>query len=104
MRIGLISATLVDDGAEGDVEHILLPHQVALHCTVWPQKDLASCLEYPSQGVFDIATSPKHLAALGVPRATGDIEVCYMSGDAAVGALSLPMMHDPSIKLKGGLI
>jgi alpha-tubulin suppressor-like RCC1 family protein len=101
MKIGLISAKLADDGAEGDVEDILLPRRVALHCNVWPQTDSASSSEYPPQGVFHIAASVEHSAAL-VRRATGDIEV-YMWGNATVGALGLPVTQDPRIKVKGGL-
>jgi hypothetical protein len=71
---------------------------VTLHCTVWPQKDLASSLEYPPQGVFDIAASVEHSATL-VQRATLYIEV-YIWENVNVGALDLLVMQDSSIRLE----
>ncbi len=107
MKIGLVRARLADDGSEGDGEDILLPRRVALHCTVWPhQGDSAEGDEVddstlPPQGIFDIAASAEHSAAL-VRRATGDIEV-YMWGNATLGALGLSVSQDPGIEIRGGL-
>ena len=101
MKIGLVNAKQIEqDGEEAeDPEDILLPHRVALHCTVWPQKGSSS--NYPSQGIFDIAASAEHSAAL-VRRATGDIEV-YTWGNATLGALGLPGLRDPNVKIQGSL-
>ena len=108
MKIGLVRARLADDGSEGDGEDILLPRRVALHCTVWPQKDHENNsnspdrdeVDLPPQGIFDIAASAEHSAAL-VRRATGDIEV-YMWGNATLGALGLPVTQDPDIETQDG--
>jgi alpha-tubulin suppressor-like RCC1 family protein len=101
MKLGLVSATVSEDGQDGDgQEDTLLPHRVALHCTIWPQKGSSS--SYPPQGIFDIAASAEHSAAL-VRRATGAIEV-YTWGNATLGALGLPMTQDPSdpsVKIQG---
>jgi alpha-tubulin suppressor-like RCC1 family protein len=100
MKIGLVRARLADDGSEGDGEDILLPRRVALHCTVWPQQVDTDDITLPPQGIFDIAASVEHSAAL-VRRATGDIEV-YMWGNATLGALGLPVTQDPDV-IHGGL-
>lgn len=115
MKIGLVRARLADDGSEGDGEDILLPRRVALHCTVWPQKDddddafdnttsnhFKEEGSLPPQGIFDIAASKEHSAAL-VRRATGDIEV-YMWGNATLGALGLPVSKDPVEHPDGGSV
>jgi alpha-tubulin suppressor-like RCC1 family protein len=108
LKIGLIGATVVGgngrEGAPGasavggTPEDVLLPHRVALHCTVWPQKDGSSQngSSLPPQGVFDVAASAEHSAAL-VRRATGDIEV-YTWGNASLGALGHPQ---PQVTPKG---
>jgi hypothetical protein len=107
MKIGLVRARLADDGSEGDGEDILLPRRVALHCTVWPQQadsdnvDDVDDQTLPPQGIFDIAASSEHSAAL-VRRATGDIEV-YMWGNATLGALGLSVSQDLEIEIKGGI-
>ena len=87
LKIGLVSAS--EDDADQDV---LLPRRVALHCTVWPQNKVGSNGDLPPPGIFDIAASAEHSAAL-VRRATGDIEV-YMWGNATLGALGLPVPLD----------
>lgn len=103
MKIGLVNAKLADDGGEGDVEDILLPRRVALHCSVWPGKEGSKKHGelLPQEGVFGIAASAEHSAAL-VRRATGDIEV-YMWGNATVGALGLPIAKESQVKVDGRL-
>ena len=101
MKIGLVRARLADDGTEGDGEDILLPHRVALHCTVWPQQgDSEEGGTLPPQGIFDIAAGIEHSSAL-VRRATGDIEV-YMWGNATLGALGLAVSQDPEFEIEEG--
>ena len=85
------------DASQDDMEDILLPHRVALHCTVWPEKAshhedddtvngaISSAL--PPRGIFALAASSEHSAAL-VRRATGDIEL-YTWGNAAYHALGI---------------
>jgi len=81
-------STAIDQS--GDV---VLPRRVALHCTVWPQEDnLFNDKLLPPQGVFDIAASAEHSAAL-IRRPTGDVEV-YMWGNSSLGALGLPIDID----------
>lgn len=75
-----------------DPEDVVLPRRVALHCTVWPQEDNSRDESLPPQGVYDIAASAEHSAAL-VRRATGDVEV-YMWGNSSLGALGLPINID----------
>lgn len=89
MKIGLVNKTLSEDGG-GDVEDVLLPHRVALHCAVWPEEGSSS--SFPPQGIFDIAASAEHSAAL-LRRATGDVEV-YTWGHASLGALGLELPPD----------
>jgi alpha-tubulin suppressor-like RCC1 family protein len=60
-----------------------LPHRVALHAKVWSGDDSTS--DFPSAGVFGVAASVTHSAAL-VRRATGAIEL-YTWGQAQYGAL-----------------
>jgi alpha-tubulin suppressor-like RCC1 family protein len=100
MKLGLIGPTLAEGGALG--EDVLLPRRVALHCTVWPEKqesssstasnhhNQSSCL--PPQGVFELAASMEHSAAL-VRKATGDVEV-YVWGNATLGALGISLDPD----------
>lgn len=78
------------EGHRDDMEDVLLPHRVALHCTVWPEKasERQSHSGLPRQGIFGLAASSEHSAAL-VRRATGDIEL-YTWGNAAYHALGIP--------------
>ena len=85
MKLGLVNASSENHESEGDVADVLLPRRVALHCTVWPQKSASESQSLPRHGVFDVAASAEHSAAL-VRRATGDVEV-YMWGNASLGAL-----------------
>ncbi|CAJ1942612.1 unnamed protein product [Cylindrotheca closterium] len=86
LKVGLVNASLEGDSDfANEDEDILLPHRVALHCTVWPEDNLASKGSLPPQGIFDIAASAEHSAAL-MRRPTGDVEV-YMWGNASMGAL-----------------
>jgi alpha-tubulin suppressor-like RCC1 family protein len=83
------------EGHHDDMEDVLLPHRVALHCTVWPERDREesqktyhlSLSGLPRQGIFALAASSEHSAAL-VRRATGDIEL-YTWGNAAYHALGI---------------
>ncbi|KAL3942574.1 MAG: hypothetical protein SGBAC_003244 [Bacillariaceae sp.] len=86
MKVGLINASLEGDSdLVNEDEDILLPHRVALHCTVWPEDNSSTRGWLPPQGIFDIAASAEHSAAL-MRRPTGDVEV-YMWGNASMGAL-----------------
>lgn len=92
-------ANLAIESHHDDLEDVLLPHRVALHCTVWPEKGgheesqkSGSCSgmalsKLPPQGIFALSASSEHSAAL-VRRATGDIEL-YTWGNAAYHALGL---------------
>jgi alpha-tubulin suppressor-like RCC1 family protein len=94
-KLGLVSA------AEDEVdEDVLLPRRVALHCTVWPQKQQqkgSSSTNYhlPPPGIFQVEASSEHSAAL-VRRATGDVEV-YLWGNATLGALGLPLQPETPV-------
>jgi alpha-tubulin suppressor-like RCC1 family protein len=80
---------------QDDMADVLLPHRVALHCTVWPgvatkhvSGDGGSKLNSTlPQGIFALAASSEHSAAL-VRRATGSVEL-YTWGNAAYHALGL---------------
>jgi alpha-tubulin suppressor-like RCC1 family protein len=82
MKLGLLNP---GRKSENDQEDVLLPRRVALHCNVWPDTPDGGAL--PSFGIFDIAASCDHSAAL-VRRATGDIEL-YTWGNGTYGALGL---------------
>ena len=93
---------LTDQNDQDEMEDVLLPHRVALHCTVWPEKvppadDLETngtgCLRLPPQGIFALAASSEHSAAL-VRRATGGIEL-YTWGNAAYHALGVTPTRTP---------
>jgi alpha-tubulin suppressor-like RCC1 family protein len=102
MKVGLVSASLTGstDMAHAE-EDILLPHRVALHCTVWPQDKSSPGSSLPPQGIFDIAASTEHSAAL-VRRPTGDVEV-YMWGNASLGALGKFSANGEKVVVKGGI-
>ena len=85
MKLGLVNASSENSESETDGLDVVLPRRVALHCTVWPQKAAPENQSLPPHGVFDVAASAEHSAAL-VRRATGDVEV-YMWGNASLGAL-----------------
>ena len=79
---------------QDEMEDVLLPHRVALHCTVWPEKtsrdETNSAMrapKLPAQGIFALSASSEHSAAI-VRRATGDVEL-YTWGNAAYHALGL---------------
>jgi alpha-tubulin suppressor-like RCC1 family protein len=98
MKLGLVYASLSKTaGISENDEDIMLPHRVALHCTVWPQENTDSSL--PPQGIFDIAASTEHSAAL-VRRPTGDIEV-YVWGNASLGALGKFSTDGEEVTVKG---
>lgn len=92
MKLGLIRPRGQEGTEPGSAEDSVLPRRVALHCTVWPQEGHCTDSSLPPQGIFDIAASAEHSAAL-VRRATGDVEV-YMWGNASLGALGLPLNVD----------
>jgi len=95
MKLGLIRPHFNEGHNEGEsTEDVVLPRRVGLHCTVWPNDELSTNDSLPSQGVFDVAASTEHSAAL-VRRATGDVEV-YMWGNASLGALGLPLDIKPN--------
>jgi alpha-tubulin suppressor-like RCC1 family protein len=83
MKIGLVSTKIPEAGNEGTA-CVALPHRVALRCKI---KAGANRFSQP-QGIFDIAASVDHSAAL-VRRASGDVEL-YTWGNASHGALGLP--------------
>lgn len=97
---------LPTEGHHDDMEDVLLPHRVALHCTVWPEKareerqrTANSCMALsglPHQGIFALAASSEHSAAL-VRRATGDIEL-YTWGNAAYHALGISQSKVAKLK------
>ena len=97
MKIGLVNSPIAEDQDEVDDDDILLPHRVALHCTVWPQETSSDT----SQGIFNIAASEEHSAAL-VRKPTGDVEV-YMWGNASLGALGLPPIDGGKVVVTGGI-
>jgi len=75
-KLGLLNPP-VDDNSK-----VSLPHRVALHAKVWPEEEPE---HLPGAGVFQVATSLNHSAAL-VRRATGSIEL-YTWGESRFGAL-----------------
>jgi alpha-tubulin suppressor-like RCC1 family protein len=77
-----------DDTADVE-DDIILPRRVALHCSVWPSQNDTIQSNFPPHGIFEIAASVEHSAAL-VRRPTGDIEV-YTWGNATLGALGVPI-------------
>jgi len=117
MKLGLISAAAEDrdgsdDGSDDgdDSDDVLLPRRVALHCTVWPNTASSANGKTQSsrsssspdkglpQGIFDLAASTEHSAAL-VRRATGDVEV-YVWGNATLGALGVPVNDSGSSSIQ----
>lgn len=92
-KIGLVSPKLANRGSGGDggklsspydeMESVVLPHRVALRCSVQRNFNESSL-----QGIFAIAASAEHSAAL-VRRPSGDVEL-YTWGNAMHGALGLP--------------
>jgi alpha-tubulin suppressor-like RCC1 family protein len=90
MKLGLVHPSITGNTKDEHADDEVLPRRVALHCTVWPEEDLDESL--PSQGIFCIAASAEHSAAL-IRKATGDIEVS-MWGNASLGALGLPLNLD----------
>lgn len=90
-----------DETQHDEMEDILLPHRVALHCTVWPEKTssrgddssaggsvaLRGASGLPPQGIFALSASSEHSAAL-VRRATGDVEL-FTWGNSAYHALGV---------------
>lgn len=94
MKLGLVRPHFNEGHSEGEsTEDVVLPRRVGLHCTVWPGDELPNDDSLPPQGVFDVAASTEHSAAL-VRRASGDVEV-YMWGNASLGALGLPLDIKP---------
>jgi len=86
-KIGLVSPKIAKAGSPDEMESAVLPRRVALRCKVrlessWPDDIM------PPQGIFAIAASAEHSAAL-VRRASGDVEL-YTWGNAMHGALGLP--------------
>jgi alpha-tubulin suppressor-like RCC1 family protein len=84
MKIGLVSSTIPEAGINEGTACVALPHRVALRCKI---KADGTRFSQP-QGIFDIAASVDHSAAL-VRRASGDVEL-YTWGNASHGALGLP--------------
>lgn len=90
MKLGLLRPHFSEGNPKGEsMDDVVLPRRVGLHCTVWSHEIDINNAAFPSRGVFDIAASNEHSAAL-VRRPTGDIEV-YMWGNASLGALGLPL-------------
>lgn len=90
-KIGLVSPKLAKSGSQDEMECVLLPRRVALRCKVRPDLETHNNTnnnETPPQGIFAIAASVEHSAAL-VRRASGDVEL-YTWGNAMKGALGLP--------------
>jgi alpha-tubulin suppressor-like RCC1 family protein len=85
MKIGLVSSKIPEAGMEGTAS-VRLPHRVALRCKI--KADGNRSQSSLPQGIFEIAASADHSAAL-VRRASGDVEV-YTWGNASHGALGLP--------------
>jgi alpha-tubulin suppressor-like RCC1 family protein len=86
MKIGLASPKISKHNAD-EMESVLLPHRVGLRCSVRSQESWDDH-ESLTQGIFDIAASSDHSAAL-VRRASGDVEL-YTWGNAMYSALGLP--------------
>lgn len=90
MKIGLVSPKVSTNASgEDEMENVTVPRRVALRCRVplhWqpPGNGLTS----PKPGIFAIAASSSHSAAL-VHRSSGDVEL-YTWGSAMHGALGLP--------------
>jgi alpha-tubulin suppressor-like RCC1 family protein len=84
MKIGLVSSTIPEEGVNEGTACVALPHRVALRCRIKADGNRFS----QPQGIFDIAASVDHSAAL-VRRASGDVEL-YTWGNASHGALGLP--------------
>jgi alpha-tubulin suppressor-like RCC1 family protein len=61
---------------------VSLPHRVALHAKVWPEREASSVEGLPPAGVFQVEAALNHSAAL-VRRATGAIEL-YTWGDQSL--------------------
>lgn len=85
-KIGLVHPKRTKSDSGDEMDDVLLPRRVALHCTVWPERDELD-ESSPSCGIFSVAASSEHSAAL-VRRATGDIEL-YTWGNGAYGALGV---------------
>lgn len=85
-KIGLVSPKLAKSGSKDEMEHVTLPHRVALRCKVRPSSNSEKAR--PPQGIFCVAASTEHSAAL-VRRSSGDVEL-YTWGNAMHGALGLP--------------
>ena len=75
---------LVDPSKRKAADDVLVPRRVALTCKVWPGSE-DSKKGLPPPGIFAIAASARHSAAL-VRRASGAIET-YTWGDATFDAL-----------------
>lgn len=84
MKIGLVSSTIPEAGINEGTACVALPHRVALRCKIKADGNRS----FQPQGIFDIAASVDHSAAL-VRRASGDVEL-YTWGNASHGALGLP--------------
>lgn len=82
MKLGLVNPVIKENPkeTEDEEEDVLLPRRVALHCNVWP-----GTAGRPSAGIFAIAASAHHSAAL-IRRPTGAVEL-YTWGNADDGAL-----------------
>ena len=76
---------LVDPSKRKAADDVLVPRRVALTCKVWPSGSDENKKELPPPGIFAIAASARHSAAL-VRRASGAIET-YTWGDATFDAL-----------------
>lgn len=89
MKIGLMSPKRTKTGGGGpsddEREGVVLPRRVALRCRVQSE---GSYYASSPQGIFAIAASAEHSAAL-VRRVSGDVEL-YTWGNAMKGALGLP--------------
>lgn len=86
MKIGLVSPKVSKNGHGDEMDIVTLPRRVALRCRVPRKVDEGP--SYPPAGIFAIAASEEHSAAL-VHRSSGDIEL-YTWGNATYGALGLP--------------
>ncbi|CAB9503990.1 RCC1 and BTB domain-containing protein 2 [Seminavis robusta] len=99
--------SLLVDYNPDDMEDVLLPHRVALLCTVWPEStanntgSVNGSRTAPSsslpQGIFALTASSEHSAAL-VRRATGSVEL-YTWGNAAYHALGLSKKQLSALKI-----
>mmetsp|Transcript_10658 Transcript_10658/g.16319 ORF Transcript_10658/g.16319 Transcript_10658/m.16319 type:complete len:654 (-) Transcript_10658:8-1969(-) len=81
-KLGLINPPL------DERDHLNLPHRVALSAKVWPDETASLSRSLPPAGVFQVAASVNHSAAL-VRRGTGDIEL-YTWGETRHNALAIP--------------